>query len=97
MDTSTGKAIPGFDRNNPSIPIKGTDMPIRFDKGRAVFPAKSYAEFVEIPPRNNFMLIGHIWWAILFGYVGGHVARFLYVRRNGEAVTLHGGNGTSQP
>ena len=27
---------------------------------------------------NNFMAIGHFWWALLFGYVGGHFARFVY-------------------
>lgn len=96
VDTSTGKVIPGFDRDNPIIPVKGTDPMIGVDKqGNAIFPAKSYAERAEIPPRSNFMLLGHTWWATLFGYIGGHVARFLYLRRTGEGLQSNADNGVS--
>ncbi|MEX2316892.1 MAG: hypothetical protein WD669_07060 [Pirellulales bacterium] len=33
------------------------------------------------PEGSTFMRIGHVWWSLLFGYVGGHFAQFLYVRR----------------
>lgn len=37
------------------------------------------------PPGASFMVVGHFWWALLFGYVGGHFARFVYFRREREA------------
>lgn len=38
----------------------------------------------EIPPREQFMPIGHMWWALLFGYIGGRFAQFIYRRRTSE-------------
>jgi hypothetical protein len=34
-----------------------------------------------IPALEHFMPIGHCLWALLIGYVGGHFARWVYVRR----------------
>jgi hypothetical protein len=28
-----------------------------------------------------FLPIGHFWFALLLGYLGGHFARFVYLRR----------------
>jgi hypothetical protein len=33
------------------------------------------------PRYDTFMRIGHLWWALLLGYVGGRVASFVYQRR----------------
>jgi hypothetical protein len=33
------------------------------------------------PQREPFMIIGHCLWALLFGYAGGHFARWVYFRR----------------
>jgi len=96
IDTGTGKVIPGFDPNKPIIPVKGTDPMIGVDKqGKAIFPAKSYAESVEVPPRSNFMLLGHIWWATLFGYIGGHCARFVTIGRTGKRRPVDFGRAAS--
>jgi predicted PurR-regulated permease PerM len=35
----------------------------------------------EIPQSGHFMPIGHCWWAILLGCIGGLFARFIYARR----------------
>jgi hypothetical protein len=48
-------------------------------------PAGQRPAFYETRPRaENFMVLGHFWWALLFGYVGGHFARFVYLRRDRE-------------
>lgn len=44
-------------------------------------PGGGNAVYLEQPPREFFMPIGHCWWAVLLGYVGGRFARFVYVRR----------------
>jgi peptidoglycan hydrolase-like protein with peptidoglycan-binding domain len=44
----------------------------------------SPASYREIPQRAIFMPIGHCWWAILLGYVGGVFARMIYLRRTGD-------------
>ena len=36
---------------------------------------------MEVPNLEEFMTIGHTWWALLWGYLGGRFARFVYVRR----------------
>jgi hypothetical protein len=33
------------------------------------------------PDRGTFVTTGHYWFALLFGYLGGHFARFVYGRR----------------
>jgi hypothetical protein len=38
----------------------------------------------ESPMRRIFMPIGHAWFALLFAYLGGHFARFIYARRTKE-------------
>ncbi len=36
------------------------------------------------PPQMNFVVIGHTWFALVFGYLGGCFARFTYARRKRE-------------
>jgi hypothetical protein len=36
------------------------------------------------PNHEYFMSIGHVWWALLLAYLGGHFARFVYLRRTEE-------------
>jgi hypothetical protein len=36
------------------------------------------------PSQSNFARTGHTWWALLLGYLGGHFARFVYLRRVNE-------------
>lgn len=36
------------------------------------------------PPLTYFMAIGQLWWALIFGYIGGHFAQFIYRRRTTE-------------
>jgi hypothetical protein len=35
----------------------------------------------EVPYSGVFMPIGHCWWAILLGCIGGVIARLIYARR----------------
>jgi hypothetical protein len=39
----------------------------------------------DLPRADIFGPIGHCWWALLLGYLGGWVARFVYLRRVAEA------------
>jgi hypothetical protein len=41
----------------------------------------------EIPEREPFMRIGHCLWGLLFGYAGGHFARWIYGKRMREATS----------
>ena len=52
-----------------------------FDPKQPTPPASPGAGLREIPPRQQFMPIAHLWWGLLFGYIGGHFARFIYLRR----------------
>jgi hypothetical protein len=36
----------------------------------------------KVPLLSHFLPIGHCWSALLFGYLGGHFARFVYVRQD---------------
>lgn len=45
---------------------------------------KRAASYQVLPHQEHFMAIGQFWWALLFGYVGGHFAKFIYKRRNTE-------------
>jgi hypothetical protein len=40
--------------------------------------------FMPIPDSEDFMHVGHYWWALLFGYLGGSFAQFVYERRKRE-------------
>jgi hypothetical protein len=33
------------------------------------------------PSTEHVFQIAHCWWALVLGYLGGHIARFIYVRR----------------
>jgi hypothetical protein len=39
----------------------------------------------DMPRTEIFGPIGHCWWALLLAYLGGWVARFVYLRRVAEA------------
>ena len=40
----------------------------------------------EVPNSDVFITIGHCWWAFVLGLLGGHFARFVYVRRMKETT-----------
>lgn len=44
----------------------------------------SFVTADERPERGAFMRIGHCWWALLLGYLGGWFARWVYLQRNRE-------------
>ncbi len=83
-DSSTGKELVGFDPANPSIPISdgfssGGSFGGGFGNGGA--PAKPRAMQFVSPAQDAFARIGHLWWALLLGYVGGRIGRFVYTPR----------------
>lgn len=45
----------------------------------------------ELPPPAVFMPIGHMWWALLLGLLGGWCASALYRRRTGDQEPLAAG------
>jgi hypothetical protein len=40
--------------------------------------------YEERPNPQGYMPIGHYWFLLLFGYIGGRFAQFIYIRRNKE-------------
>jgi predicted PurR-regulated permease PerM len=44
----------------------------------------------EMPPREQFMPIAHVWWGMLFGYLGGRFGRMVYVRRGAKLQPSQG-------
>jgi hypothetical protein len=54
--------------------------------GGGGFPMRT--TMVEHPRREVFMPVGHCWWALLLGYLGGRFALFVYVRRMRESTQL---------
>jgi hypothetical protein len=50
----------------------------------------TYFREITSPDPIRTMQIAHCWWALLLGYVGSKVARFVYVRRTTVAADAHG-------
>ena len=42
--------------------------------------------YVDTPDGHTFLVVGHCWWALVFGYIGGRFAQFLYTRRMRESA-----------
>lgn len=90
FDQKTGEPIPDSEKGNLYVVGEGFGGlgGGGFGGGAVVVPAGQRAAYVEIsPPRENFIVQGHFWWALLFGYIGGHFARFVYFRRNRKPGT----------
>jgi len=71
-DFVTGELIPDSEMGN--IKPTGPYGAMQTATGHAV-------RWEERPPSTNFMPTGHLWWSLLFGYIGGHFGRFVYIRR----------------
>jgi len=78
IDFQTGKEIPDYDPNNP--PASVTATPVKGAGARGLMLG-ARVSFVESPPSEVFMPIGHCWWGLLLGYLGGLLAAFVYHRR----------------
>lgn len=50
---------------------------------QAAGQSNQFASLDQRPEQAVFMRIGHCWWALLLGYLGGWFARFVYLRRLG--------------
>jgi hypothetical protein len=68
IDTFTGKEVPNY---NPP-PEDG-------NPGMGFFPGAMGSR--ESPERGQFMAIGHLLWAVLFGYLGSRFAAWVAARR----------------
>jgi hypothetical protein len=75
FDTSTGNVIKNFNPQHPSVPILG---------GGGSIDVGPTASWREVPPREAFMPIGHCWSALLLGFIAGHFARYVFLRRMTE-------------
>jgi hypothetical protein len=75
-DNITGKFMPGYDpHHDPNVRIGRNLVPL---PGGGVGQAISYR---QVPSTEEFMRIGHCWWALLLGYAGGRFACVVYHRR----------------
>jgi hypothetical protein len=90
FDSSTGKELVNFDPANPSIPVgpgggfggyMGGGGGGFGGGGIATAPATPMAFYRESPTQEDFAPIGHLWWAILLGYLGGRFGQVVYARR----------------
>jgi hypothetical protein len=53
-------------------------------------PDMQYISMDERPQRGAFMRIGHCWWALVLGYLGGWFGRFVYLRRMAASTLASG-------
>jgi hypothetical protein len=86
-DIASGKELAGFDPSDPANRGKigwgggGIGGGGGFGGGGIVGGKAPSVSYLQFPPTEKFMPIGHCWWALLFGYVGGHFACYVYGRR----------------
>ncbi|MEX0586773.1 MAG: hypothetical protein WD176_09020, partial [Pirellulales bacterium] len=59
----------------------GKEVPNYTGGGGGLTSSVGYSEF---PPREKFMPIGHCWWSLLLGYLGGLFAVYVHQRRMRE-------------
>ena len=71
-DKQTGEVIPNYDPSQAASGGLG---------GGGFGGMGSGVSAAETPERHSFMRIGHLLWSLLLGYVGGHVGRAIYLRR----------------
>ena len=88
IDSSTGKIIPNYNSANTVYSLRG-GLSLGGGGGGfgggvapAGFPMGVY--YLETPPREKFMAIGHLLWALLLGYTGARLAGWIYARRQQE-------------
>jgi hypothetical protein len=78
LDAKTNERVPATETTTltGSSPYGGA---LQTSTGRQVY-------YQSDPQYDSFMPIGHLWWAFLFGYVGGHFAQYIDKRRAREPV-----------
>ncbi|MFO0792032.1 MAG: hypothetical protein U0805_21430 [Pirellulales bacterium] len=87
FDATTGKPIPKSEAANLMVIAQWNGGGFvggggGIYGGAPSVPAGKRAALSDTRPApESFMAVGHLWWAILFGYVGGHFGRFVYLRR----------------
>ena len=66
-------------------PSQGGELAVTSSAGYAFFPpmgaGSSFRRIGDVPPRQMFMPIGHFLWALLIGYLGGRLGKYVYARR----------------
>jgi len=75
IEQETGKAHPA------------TASPVTDSSGNQTIGGKPVG-FMPIPSGEDFMHVGHYWWALLFGCLGGSFAQFVYERRIREQAAV---------
>jgi hypothetical protein len=79
---STGKVI---SENEAQTTVSAWQAAMQSGRGAPQMPPL-FSE--QHPAEEIFTPIGHFWWALLFGYLGGQFARFTYARRIREQPDL---------
>ena len=70
QDVNTGQELPNFD--------------VAKELAAVAAGAPPTAASSRVPELGVFARTGHYWWAMLLAYLGGHFARFVYLRRMKE-------------
>ncbi|MEX2316062.1 MAG: hypothetical protein WD669_02850 [Pirellulales bacterium] len=82
VDQTTGKEVTGYDYAKFQAAQAAAQNPGTSPvAAQTIFPQ-------DWPPSDSFTLIGHYWWGFLFGFLGGHIARFVYLRRMKEQAAV---------
>lgn len=72
--------------NAIAVPTESDDPMALFGAGGGFAPAMPATRTVISPPIDTFMHIGHTLVMLMLGYLGGHFARFVYLRRMRETT-----------
>ena len=75
FDFANGKEVPNYDPK--------TALPTPLASSRP-----SSIGYLENPPREPFMVVGHCWWGLLLGYLAGLFAGCVYARRRKDETSL---------
>ena len=76
-----------LDAQGNSITAQQRDLNNAADWKAGRLPSSQNA---ERPPSESFTRIGQLWFALLFGYLGGLFARFVYLRRQADQCAGQG-------
>lgn len=74
-DPNTHQVIPGYDPATQNQERSG---------GKVLGTYSPGPYMANEPRREDFMVIGHFWWTLILGYVGGRFARWVYRGRCDE-------------
>ena len=77
VDESTGEYVPDYE------PPEDHGTGVGIYRGRQMIRSSTPGvRLTRLPESRTFMLIGHLLWGMILGFVGGGFARFVYAKRD---------------